>query len=267
MKVLGIIESASILTVYLANTIPLDECTLDLYLLLPKKNETRMLSLPYDPRILVYTFDISEMRPSILNYYDFGVKITDSQGNEIENYPIKIKKGTRTRLLPGHAKSIIKDFIVVAKNLNGSKIEIFKRLNSKEKCEICWDEDMLSSNDSNCPNCDGLGEVITYSYAHKTYAGAVQSTSNSILQQQEGMTSNYSLDTIPLPALVVLDTGDIIFYHSTGVWYYIDTSVNIASLGGFSTLQTVAVHTLPSHAPEVEFLSKRRMETIDNKWR
>ena len=169
--------------------------------------------------------------------------------------------------MPGHAKSIIKDFIVVAKNLNGSKIEIFKRLNSKDKCEVCWDEDMLSSNDSNCPNCDGLGEVIAYSHPYKTYGGAIQSTSNSIIQQQEGMTVDYGADTMPLPALVVLETGDVFLYHSTGVWYYVDVSINIASLSGFNTLQTVSIHSLPSHAPEVEFLSNKRLENIDNKWR
>jgi hypothetical protein len=63
------------------------------------------------------------------------------------------------------------EFLIKAKNINGNKLLVFKKLNDRVHCPDCWDKDLRTSNNTNCPTCGGTGYIDKYSEPFFTWGG------------------------------------------------------------------------------------------------
>jgi len=63
------------------------------------------------------------------------------------------------------------EFLIKAKKINGNKLLIFKNLFTKDYCPKCWDNDLKSSNNTNCPLCGGTGYIDKFSQPFFTWGG------------------------------------------------------------------------------------------------
>jgi hypothetical protein len=263
----GLILSSSIVEVFLENRPTLERGEIVLLLSPPKSRGAKILSQEYKDDVLSFTFDISELRPMYVTFYDLTIELRDINGNIIGEAKLKKSVGKIDSMITGITKKVIQDFIIVAKNINGSKVFIFKKMNTGEKCKECWDYDLDSSMNSNCPVCGGTGMSTRYSQSYVTYAGAIQASSLSRENTQEGMTSNYGPSQLSLPSMIELETDDVLFYQIRGMWFIVNSNITISALKNIDTLQTVAISELPSHSPQIETLSKDREWKLTNKWR
>jgi len=263
----GLTLSSSIMEVFIEKRPTLKKGRISLNLFNKKSGSTELISIEYHRDQPSFIFDISELMPAQVGAYNTSVSILDEDGIVVEEAAIKDSVGKIDRLIRGSVKVVIHDFIRVAKNINGSKIFIFKKMYFGENCEECWDEDLDSSNNSNCKTCGGTGKAIQYSQHYVTYGGAIQPIPTERELKQEGMIMEFGPQIMSLPATLHLETDDIIYYQILGTWFIVNSNASAASLKSISSLQTVQMSELPSHAPQVEMLSKRKSFIQTNKGR
>lgn len=263
----GLVQSSSVVEVFITDGPSLEQGTISLLLYNKQKESTSVLSIDYTISSLSFIFDISELTPSYVSHYDFSIEIRDVNGKVLASSKLKSSVGKVDSMITGVVKKVVHDFTLVAKNINGSKVVLFKKLSSGEKCKECWDDDLDSSSNSNCKTCGGTGKITRYSQPYTTYAGALQFSNDSLDHRQEGMISDYGPIVLSLPAMVKLATDDVLFYQILGIWLIVNTRVSIASLKRMDTLQTVAMSELPSHSPQVETILAYGSFKIENKWR
>jgi len=263
----GLNLSSSKVEVFIEKRPTLEHGKISINLFNKKYGSSEVITMEYHRDQISFIFDLSELIPSQVSQYNFSISISDIDGTIVEEVKLRDSVGRIDKMLSGAVKKIIHDFIIVAKNINGSKVFIFKKMYSGENCSLCWDRDLDSSTDSNCKKCGGTGKTSRYSKPYTTYAGALQSSSNSKENMQEGMVSDYGPQTVSLPAVVELETDDIIYYQILGVWFIVNSSLSVASLKTIDSLQTVAISELPSHSPQVETLSKNKDFILSNKGR
>jgi hypothetical protein len=268
MTAKGIYLSSSVVEVFLDKRPTLEEGKISLLLFSKTgSGSTQILSQDYSKDVLSFIFDISEVRPLYVSRYNLAIEIKDNDGISIEEVKLRDTKGKIDALITGAVKKVIHDFIVVAKNINGSKVFLFKKMSSGERCQQCWDYDLDSSTNSDCPTCGGTGQLFRYSKPYITYGGALQSSSISRQHAQEGMIADYGETKLSLPALVELRTDDIVYYQILGLWFIVNSNLTISGLKSIDTLQTILMNELPSHSPQIKTLSMDDSFTITNKWR
>lgn len=267
MKVKAIVLSVSSIEVFPTNIKYKGEGEISLDLRLGKNEKISRVKLAFSPLALSYIFDIAEMFPSKIFEYNFSISILNNEGEKQEEANIRSLTAGNSYLLSGVAAKVIHDFCIVAKNINGSACLIFKRVTSQEKCSVCWDKDMNSSNNSNCKSCGGTGYKSEYSNPFKTYAGAIQDGASQTAHQQEGMISDYGAVMVSLPALILMHTDDILFYKLTGTWYIVESSISVSGVRTDDVLQTIGMQEPPSKSPQVESLLAKHRDEITNKGR
>lgn len=179
---------------------------------------------------------------------EYGKEIDSS--NETETF---VKSNAINR---GIIKTIQNDF-KVACILNGGKAYFMKTKKDKEKCPSCWDFDLRSSNNSNCPECGGSGYVITYFRPYKTTIGTIANALGEEKQTGEvGKIDTNSVSSFTSLADYLLSTDDIVFSITYGNVYRV-ISTSVSDTQGNQVLQRVSCQQIPSESKEAEAIVKK----------
>lgn len=215
-----------------------------------KKNEENVLvESDFFANKFEYSFNLSELPSIDVGSGDFNIVEMSSTKEILSSSKVNFNSTTNDILITGIEKKILHDFTIVSKNINGSPVHLFKKLNLGDKCEVCWDSDLGSSNDSNCPSCGGKGTKITYSQPIKTYAGPIQQVGDNLVVREEGTISSYPPVSTTVPSLVLLMTDDIMYHQNSGEWYTIRGLNTSSSAKGINILQRVTMETIPTGSP------------------
>ena len=223
--------------------------TISLSQIIDKNNTIPAISLPYEKGKIEYIFDLSETLPRETGWFDYVVSL-DSEGSSESTRKTKIKFSTSWHIA-GMARKIKHDLYIASKRLNGSKVFLFKKMSSGEKCPECWNEDMQSSDDSNCKTCGGSGKITTYSKPVKTYAGPLI---YSDVTYDTGIAGKELLDrraAVTVDADLMLTSDDIMFYVQTGDFLRVDSS-SPSLLQSEPVTQKLVVQELPSGSFQAE---------------
>ena len=247
-------EGSSILRVFINNfDAPIKSGIIKLKLVVDRKNSTVVAEQPFDFLTLVYDFNLSGNSPYNIGDYDYIVEIDDGEQQDYSR-PIKLFGGAPV-YIRGAIKKIRDDFRRVAKSLNGSVVYLFKRIPGSQKCEACWDEDLQSSNNTNCKVCGGTGFISYYSNPFKTYAGPLNFANETFSTEDAGKVLQTPSVTLSVIADFILIENDIIFYAKTGDWYRVKART-VSELQTYPVLQNFIAAVMPSGSPEVEQASK-----------
>ncbi len=218
-------------------------------MVIDRKNASPVASLPYQDDILYYTFDLSRAEPKSTGDFDYYVEVSDGSLKD-QSRKAKVFNGVAHHIA-GAVKKIKSDFKLVAKTHNGSIIYMFKRMPSGQKCSLCWDEDLMASNNSSCPECGGKGFMSYYSQPFKSYGSAINFVNEKYGTQDQGKTMENTSVTMSALADFILTTDDMVYYERTGDWYRIKART-ISELQSVPTLQMFVMDLMPSGAPETE---------------
>lgn len=242
--------STSILTVFIKSTDgKVKSGKISLFLYVDRKNKQLVADLPYDDRTLVYEFDMSRMEPKSVGDFSYVAEISDDISTEVSRNT-KIYKGAPHHI-SGAVKKIQSDFKLVAKTHNGSVIYMFKKIPGTQKCDTCWDEDLMASNNSSCEICGGTGKMSYYANPYKSYGAAIQFAGEKYGTQDAGRVMESTVVQMSAPAEFALTTDDMVYYERTGDWYRVKTRT-ISELQTVPTLQMLVMDLMPSGAPETE---------------
>ena len=245
MKARLIKVSTNIINVYLSDVSQsIERGSIDLVLFLNKKSQEIISTQEYSSLKLDYSFNLSKHFPR--NIIDFEYKIIVRNESLTEETRKSAIFGKLPHHLSGVVKKIRNDFSIVSRQHNGSIAYFFKKLPGEKRCDVCWDNDLKSSNNSNCPVCGGTGKIRYFSDPVKTICGPIkwQNESYSIDNPGKALSS----PTVSMSALadVVLTTDDIVFYVSTSEFYRV-ISRTVSEIKGYATLQTLVSNLLPSN--------------------
>ncbi len=224
-----------------------DEIVLSQYF--GRNNTVEALRMPYEKDKIEYEFNLSRKLPREIGSFKYIVTLTSEKDTE-ESRPTKIKFSTSWHV-SGMAKKIKHDFYIASKNVNGSKIFIFKKLSSGGVCPECWDDDLESSNDSNCKTCSGSGKIISYSKPVKTYAGPLIYAGVTHETMEAGKELVDSMATVTTDADIILSSDDVLFYVNTSEFYRVD-SVTPSLLQSEPVTQQLVVQELPTNSFQSE---------------
>lgn len=243
-------SSTSILDVFIKEQpAKIKEGTIDLYTVIDRKNRSLVASMEYHENVLYYKFDMSRKEAKNVGDFDYIVEVHNKDEKEVSR-KAKLFNGAAHHIA-GAVKKIKSDFRIVAKTHNGSVIYMFKRMPSDQKCETCWDDDLMSSNDSSCPECGGKGFITYYASPYKTFGSAINFTNEKYGTQDQGKTMENTSVTMSALADFVLTTDDMVYYKKTGDWYRVKART-ISELQSVPTLQMLVMDLMPSGAPETE---------------
>jgi hypothetical protein len=209
--------------------------------------------MDYDNRKLDYEFNLSRKEPKSVADFDYFAEVTSGENSE-RSRKAKLFGGAPHHI-SGAVKKIQNDFRVVAKTHNGSIVYMFKRIPGEARCPECWDEDLMSSNNSNCPVCGGKGFMSYYSTPYKTYGSAINFANEKYGTQDQGKTMENTSVTMSAVADFVLTTDDMVYYDKTGDWYRVKART-ISELQTVPVLQNLIMDLMPSDSPEVEIAEK-----------
>jgi len=230
-----------------------------------KKDFKEITILPYSNSLLVYDVDVSRM--SAPDIYDAMYKLEFlSENNDIVDktraIPVFVKN---TAINRGIIKIIQNDFLVASRQ-NGGKAYFIKVRKDKSHCSLCWDEDLKSSDNSNCQQCGGSGYMKTYFQPIKTIIGPVKNVAGSGKSTDEvGKIDNNS--TISFTALFdyPLATDDIVFTPMNGSVLRVTSSV-VSETQGNEILQGISAQILPSDSSEVEIIHSMLEKTFGERY-
>jgi hypothetical protein len=252
-------DGSSILRVFIDRIDePIENGVIELYLVDPKKEKTLIAKQPYEKLTLVYDFDMADNSPYNIGDYNYSVIIKD-ETSVSESKPMKLFGGAPMHIR-GAIKKIRYDFQIVAKQYNGSKAYLFKRIPGQEKCPACWDEDLQSSSNSNCLVCGGTGFISYYSKPYKTYAGPLHFANEAFSTEDAGKVLQSPLIRISMLADFILMENDIIFYEKTRDWLRVKDRT-ISELQTYPVLQSFTAAVMPSGSPEIE-VAKKQLERM-----
>lgn len=244
-------KSTSILDVFIKDVSQIKSGIISLYIYLGKDNSEKIAELPYERDELYYSFDLSRREPKSIGDFDYYVEVSDGSSSE-ESRKAKIMRGVPHHIA-GAVKKIQNDFRIVAKTHNGSRIYMFKKMPGDEKCTECWDEDLMASNNSNCPICGGTGFVKYYSKPYKSYGSAINFVNEKYGTQDQGKTMEDTTVRMSAIADFVLTTDDMVYYEKTGDIYRVKART-LSELQTIPTLQMLIMDLMPSDAPESEIV-------------
>ena len=243
-------RSTSILEVFMKQTpSKIKSGIVNLHMVIDRKNSSVVASLPYILETLYYEFNLSNKESKNLGDFDYFIEIISDDEKEISK-KAKIFNGV-PRHIAGAVKKIKSDFRTVAKTHNGSLVYMFKRMPGEQRCEKCWDEDLMSSNNSSCETCGGKGFMTYYSNPYKTYGSAINFQNEKYGTQDQGKTMENTAVTMSALADFVLTTDDMVYYDRTGDWYRVKART-VSELQSVPTLQMLVMDLMPSGAPETE---------------
>ena len=231
----------------------ISEGTIELRMVVDKGDSTPVATQPYTHTVLSYEFRLSGSSPYNIGDYDYIIRISDGIAEE-KSRILKMFDGLPS-YLRGALKKIRRDFEIISKQYNGSIVYLFKRLPSKEHCPVCWDNDLRSSSNSNCPTCGGTGFITYYTSPYKTYAGPLHFSNETFSTDDTGKTAQGHLSSVATIASFILTENDMLYYDKTKEWYRVKART-VSELRNYPVLQTFTVSLMPSTAPEVEVAKK-----------
>lgn len=250
MKITLSKKSTSIIDVFIKDpSVSIKTGKITLFMIIDRKNASAVASLPYKDDILYYSFDLSNKDIKNIGDFDYYVEVTSSTASD-KSKKAKIFNGVPPHIA-GAIKKIKSDFRTVAKTHNGGLIYMFKRMPSEQKCTVCWDEDLMASNNSSCEECGGKGFLSYYSQPYKTYGSAINFQNEKYGTQDQGKTMESTTVTMSALADFVLTTDDMVYYDNTGDWYRVKART-VSELQSVPTLQLLVMDLMPSGAPETE---------------
>lgn len=198
---------------------------------------------------LEYAFNLSNSLPRDISECRYVIEISTDKVVE-SSKPTKVKFSSSWQI-SGMAKKIRYDFYIASKNLNGGRAYIFKKLFSDIKCLECWDSDLESSNDSNCPSCGGSGVTIAYSKPLKVYAGPLLYAGTTFDTGAAGKELVDRSARVTVDSDLYMSSDDVIYYVKTGEYYRVDSSTPSLLQSELVTQQLV-VQLLPSNSFQSE---------------
>ena len=187
-----------------------------------------------------------------ISFYPFRIVLLDQDNNILFDKRIPIIN----MRIPDWQKGMFKvkqhEFYTIAKNVNGSKVLLFKLIHSNQHCPQCWDKDLKSSNNSKCPICGGSGYVNKYSKPALVWGNFYKSPPTSYskgdIQGKNIYNPNGGMVRLAFFGDVPIDEDDLVFQINDGVLYKIanleDAYFNLQTFSysvGFVTIAETAI--------------------------
>jgi len=253
------------LTLFVANeNINCD--TIEIYQPSKSEDDWQLLkNFTYNPSKIDYSVkDMNKFNREIdIQSYKIVFKDNDATIKEIVLSTSNSAQPTWKR---GIAKQQRYEFLIKAKRINGNKLLIFKKIKSKEHCPSCWDDDLQSSNNTNCPVCGGTGYIDKYSIPFFTWGGPYinQATAypkgiedgKDMYNPQYGASANITI----LPDIPI-DIGDLIYVVDNGE---LDRVTNITNTFFSNILlsQSAVIVPLPAESREYKAVESDLKEKL-----
>ena len=154
-----------------------------------------------------------------VDYSNYKI-VLKSQGNVVREIQLSPNNFSIPSWKRGIQKLKKQEFLITAKRVNGNKVLVFKKLKAQH-CPKCWDEDLQSSNNSNCPLCGGTGYVEKYSLPYFTWGGPyITQPSSYSLGDEQGKDifnpNNWGQTSITLLPDVLIDVDDLVYVVEDG---------------------------------------------------
>jgi hypothetical protein len=166
----------------------------------------------------------------------------------------------------GIAKLKRHEFFIKAKKINGNKLLIFKKLGNREHCPQCWDEDLKSSNNTNCPLCGGTGYIEKYSQPFFTWGGPYMTQPSSVpLGNPEGkdkFNPNYgSMSSITLLPDIPINQFDLIYIIEAGELNIVK-NITQTFFNNIIISQNATIASIPSTGREYRAIEPMLLEKL-----
>ena len=165
----------------------------------------------------------------------------------------------------GIAKVRRKEFLAVAKNVNGTKVLIFKRTSGR-KCPECYDEDLEASANSSCKMCGGTGYVEVYTKPYFTWGQAfLRQPPSYALSSPTGKDlhkpSSKDIGHIVLLNEIPIEVDDLIYVIEAGELGLV-RGVTRTQFSGIDLTQAIEVNILPSGSTEFQAVESMLLEKL-----
>jgi len=241
--------------------------TIEIYQPSKKEDEWQLLeSFKYDPNRIDYSVkDMNRFNREVdIQSYKVLFKNGESVAREVELSPSNSEEPSWKR---GIMKQQRYEFLIKAKKVNGNKLLIFKKIHTKEHCPDCWDDDLQSSSNTNCPTCGGTGYIDKYSYPFFTWGGPYINQAaaypkgtedgKDMFNPQYGNTSNITL----LPD-VPIDIGDLIYVVDNGELGRVLNMTN-TFFSNILLTQSATITVLPTASREYKAIESDLKEKLE----
>ena len=249
-------HSVNSIAIYVYNE-NIEADTIQVSTLLPTGEKKDNGSQEYFSDTIEYVFD------KIDKFVGWGVDNFIFEINFIKDNKIIKKVQVTTTNYPNKPfqKGIINvkkhEFLIKAKKVNGTKLLLLKKLN-KEYCNLCWDEDMQASKNSNCSQCGGTGFIEKYSKPILTW-GYTFNDNPEFSPVTEGgkepFKSSYGAYSITLLADFLVDQDDLIFVNNNGDLTKVNNVV-ITYFANIPLTQRASINSLPTDSPVFKNIKK-----------
>lgn len=165
----------------------------------------------------------------------------------------------------GIAKVRRKEFLAVAKNVNGTKILVFKKTAGR-KCPECYDEDLDASINTSCARCGGTGFVDEYTQPHFTWGMAfLRQPPSHRLGEPTGKDIHKpsSRDTGRVVVLneIPIEVDDLVYVVDAGELGLV-RSITRTQFSGIDLTQAVDMNILPSGSREFQAVEPMLIEKL-----
>ena len=201
-------------------------------------------------------YEVSDINKFILDdigNIDFKISFFKNE-NIVKDLIIPISNSTNQPWQKGIVKVKKHEFFIKAKKINGNRLLIFKKLDDKEHCPNCWDNDLRASNNSNCPICGGTGFIERYSEPFFTWGGPYM---NQPASPPKGTEDGYDLynpnfgstATITTLSDVPVDMYDLVYVINSGELNIVKR-INQTFFANLMITQNLLIASLPSESKE-----------------
>jgi len=203
-------------------------------------------------QIAFSVYNLQEFNEYSIDYITYKL-ILKNQNNLVK----EVKLSPNNFSVPSWKRGIQKikrqEFLITAKRVNGNKVLVFKKLKAQH-CPKCWDEDLQSSNNSNCPLCGGTGYVEKYSLPYFTWGGPyIVQPPSYLLGDEQGkdiFNPNHGGQTsITLLPDVLVDVDDLVYIVDNGE-INIVRGINISYFSNIPLSQRLIMATLSFDSKE-----------------
>lgn len=201
-------------------------------------------------------FEPSKHRYVVAMYAE-GVKVGEEEAI-VTNFALQSWKR-------GIAKVRRKEFLAVAKNVNGTKILVFKRTAGR-KCPECYDEDLDASVSTSCARCGGTGFVDEYTQPHFTWGLAfLRQPPLHKLGEPTGKDihkpSSRDIGRVVVLSEIPIEIDDLIYVVDAGELGLV-RGITRTQFSGIDLTQAMDVHILPSESREFQAVEPMLIEKL-----
>jgi len=192
-----------------------------------------------------FSVDINRINYTTVYYKDFYFAFYDGSTFVDQTYVVSLDPETESHFL-GIVNKLNHDFNIEVK-FSGTEGRIFRSDVTDIVCD-CWDTILKQSSNSNCPNCNGTGTVISELIPIDFKMKRIKSSRSEFINSKG--VEIHSQAAFLTYSRLDFSIGIIFLDKNTGIFYEVKNA-NIAHIGGIRTSTKVIAMRIPSNDSRV----------------